>query len=155
MAFWHFSQTDIWPGWCFVAHKEALSGTSPTRAGTALLPRGRKRRACCRTSALQLTSACSASSQEVTWEKGTPAHDTQLFTVVAYHGCSQPWASMEEIHCSLVGPGQVRSGSGLQAFCDSINNTLIFSSCQTKEAGRLKLTLILAHICRRDSSSQT
>lgn len=29
-----------------------------------------------------------------TWKAGTPAHDTQLFTVVAYHGCSHPWASM-------------------------------------------------------------
>lgn len=153
MAFWRFSQTDIWSGWCFVAHKEALSETSPTWAGTALFPKG-GRRACCRTSALELTSACPTSSREVTWEKGTPAHDTQLFTVVAYHGCSQPWACMAQVHCSLVGPGQVRSGSGLQVLYDSVNNKLIFSSCQRKQPVRLKLTLILAHIYRRDLSFQ-
>lgn len=155
VAFWHRSQTDVWSGWCFVAHKEALSGTSPTWAATALLPRGR-RRAHCRTSAFQLTSACSTSSVEVL----PPERKAPQPMTYNYYSGSLPWLQPATGQHGIdplfgVGPGQVRSGLGLQVFSDSVNNKLIFSSCQTKEPGRLKLTLISAvNICRKDLSFQ-
>lgn len=141
-------QPDIWSGWCFVAPKEALSGT-------ALLPK-RRRKARRQTSAFQLTSSCSTSSLEgLAPERQAPQLMThnylqwQLTMAAAIRG--QAW------HRStlLVGPEHVRSGLGLQVFSDSINKKLFFSSCQTKEPSRLNLTLILAHNCRRDLSFQT
>lgn len=64
VAFWHCSQAVIWSGRCFVAHKAALGGTSPTRAGTALLPGG-QRRGCCLNSEFQSTTARFTNSVEV------------------------------------------------------------------------------------------
>lgn len=124
MAFWHLSQADIW------THNEALSGTSPTWARTVLLP---SRRAHCRSPALQLTSAYSTSSVEI------PQHETRALQTIkhSYLIVCWPWTSQVWIR-----------------FCDSINNKLIFHSCQTKEPERLKLTLILAHICRMHLSFQ-
>lgn len=116
-AFRHCSQADFW------TRNDASSGTNPAWASTALLPR---RRPHCHSPALQPTSACSTSSVEVP-PRETKASQTMThnYLVVCW-----PWASQVWIR-----------------FCDSINNKLIFHSCQTKEPERLKLTLILAHTC--------
>lgn len=154
---WHFGiyhQADSCSGWCFVAHKEALSGTNTTQREQGQ-PSSLEERALTHFwVSAELCLLHQPYRDFTTRGKGTSACDTEFFIVVNFHGCSQPQASMAQICCLLVIPGQAMSGLDLQVYSNSINKEPTFISCQRKEPGRLQLVLILAHICRRDLSFQ-